>query len=276
MIGAVFNQGGEHLRDGVVQPFEGATFDARLAVNAHAKFHFVIGEGEGRLARGGYGASAEGDADAVALVVEAASQGGKAGQVIAAPRRCAQQFFQQYGAGDATPPGGVEAVFHRDVVIGEDESDFRAHVMQQFGGGFKIENVAGVIFDQQQHALTAIYRLRASDDLIRRGRGENFARHRAVEHAVADKTAVHRLMPAAAAGNQRDLARKRRITAGNEDRIAVQAQFRMRGDEALQLFIQDRFHLVDELFHHFLPFIKAGFTKVNTLYPHCPLPHAPG
>ena len=82
-------------------------------------------------------------------------------------------------------------------------------------------------------------------------------------------------MPAAAAGNQRDLARKRRIAAGNEDRIAVQAQFRVCGDKALQLFIEDGFHLIDELFHHFLPFIKARFTKVNTLYPHCPLPHAP-
>ena len=83
-------------------------------------------------------------------------------------------------------------------------------------------------------------------------------------------------MPAATAGNQRDLAGKRRVAAGNKDRIAVQAQRRMRGDEALQLFIQDRFHLVDELFHHFLPFIKAGFTKLNTLYPHRPLSHAPG
>ena len=73
-------------------------------------------------------------------------------------------------------------------------------------------------------------------------------------------------MAAATAGNQRNFARKRRVAAADEDRVAVQAQFRMRFDEALQLFVQNGVHLVDELFHNILPFVKARFTDLNILY----------
>ena len=235
-------------------------------MDANAKFHFVFGEGEGRLACGGDGTGAEGNADAVALVVEAAAKRGERGEVIAATGGGAEQFFQQHRTGNATAAGGVEAVFHRDVIVGQDEGDFRAHVVQQLSGGFKIEDVAGVVFDEQQHALAAIDRLRAGDDLIRRRRGEDFARHRTIKHPVADKAAVHRFVAAATAGNQRNFARKRRAAAGDEDRVAVQAQFRMRFDEALQLFVQNGVHLVDELFHNILPFVKARFTDLNILY----------
>jgi len=68
-------------------------------------------------------------------------------------------------------------------------------------------------------------------------------------------------MPAAATGNQRDFARKRRVAAGNKDRVAVQAQLWMRGDEALQLFVKDGFYLIDELFHNILPLMKGNPQK---------------
>jgi len=68
-------------------------------------------------------------------------------------------------------------------------------------------------------------------------------------------------MPAATAGNQRDFARKRRIAARDKDRVMVQAQFRVRGDETLQLFVKDGFYLIDELFHNILPLIKGNPQK---------------
>ena len=138
-------------------------------MDADAVFDFVVSEGKGGFARCRHGAGTEGDTDAVAVVVEFAAEGGEAVEVVAPAGGGAEQFFDEDGAGDATASGGVKAVFDRHIVIGEDDGDGVAHVVQEFGGGFEVQDVAGVVFDDEQHAAPAIHRFGAGEDLIRRG-----------------------------------------------------------------------------------------------------------
>ena len=65
------------------------------------------------------------------------------------------------------------------------------------------------------HARAAINGLAALVHLIRGGGGKNFAGAGAIEHPFAHQTAVHRLVAAATAGDQRDLAHHGGVGAGD-------------------------------------------------------------
>ncbi|MNQ63326.1 hypothetical protein D3C85_777040 [compost metagenome] len=71
-IGGVVSQLAEHVVHQGIEVGEGAARYARLAVNAHAEFHLVVGQGEGGLASGRHGTGVHGNADGAALVVDAA------------------------------------------------------------------------------------------------------------------------------------------------------------------------------------------------------------
>ena len=248
-VSAMFDEGAEHLADHGVEVGVRPAFDAGFAVDADAVFDFVVSEGKGGFARCRHGAGTEGDTDAVAVVVEFAAEGGEAVEVVAPAGGGAEQFFDEDGAGDATASGGVEAVFDGHIVIGEDDGDGVPHVVQEFGGGFEVQDVAGVVFDDEQHAAPAVHRFGAGEDLIRRGRGEDFARHGAVEHAVADVAAVHGFVAAAAAADEANFADNRRVCAGDVSGVTVQGEAGVGSDEALQLFVEDGVHTVNEFFH---------------------------
>ena len=160
------------------------------------------------------------------VVIDAMPQRHHAVQIVAA-RGGAQQLLHQHGVGYPAPSGGKQAVFDRHVIIHQHRRHRDAAVVQQLGGGFEVEHVAGVVLDQQQHPGAAVDRLAALVHFIRRRRGENFARTGAVEHPFADETAVHRLMAAAAAGQDRHFAHYRRVSAGHERRIRVHQQLGM-------------------------------------------------
>ncbi|STV48244.1 Uncharacterised protein [Klebsiella pneumoniae] len=83
-VSAVFQQGIEHLIDGLVQRAEAAAVDARLAVNADAELHLVIFQRKGGLPGSRYGAGAEGDTNRVAEIVQAAAQFSAGFQRVAA------------------------------------------------------------------------------------------------------------------------------------------------------------------------------------------------
>ena len=211
----------------MVQRAEAAAVDARLAVNADAELHLVIFQRKGGLPGSRYGAGAEGDTNRVAEIVQAAAQFSAGFQRVAALGGGADQFFDQYGVGDAATTGGIEAVFHRHVVVDHHGGDFNAALMQQLGGGLKIQDVAGIVFDNQQDAFAAVNLHRAFKHFVRRRRGEDFPRTGAGEHALADIAAVHRFMSAAAAGEQGHLASHRRVGAGHIQRVLMQGQLRM-------------------------------------------------
>lgn len=202
-----------------------------------------------RLAGGRNGAGAQGDADRVAEVVKLAPQFSACCQRVAALGGRAHQFFNQHGIGHAAPSGGIEAVFYRHIVIDYHGGDLDAAFVQQLGGGFKVKNIASVVFNNQQHAFAAVDVHGALKHFIRRRGGENFPRTGPGKHALANISAVHRLMTAAAAGKQRYFPGHRCIGAGDVDRIMMQRQFRVRFCQARQLFTQDIFDTVNQFFH---------------------------
>ena len=211
----------------MVQRAEATAVDARLAVNADAELHFIVLQGKGRLSGGRYGAGAEGDANGVTEIIQAAPQFSAGLQRIAALGGGADQFFDQYGIGNAAAACGIETVLHRHVVVDHHGGDFNAALMQQLGGGFEVQDVAGVVFDNQQDAFAAVNLHRAFEHFIWRRRGEDFPRAGARKHPLADIAAVHWLMAAAAAGEEGDLTGHRRIGAGDVQRVLMQGQLRV-------------------------------------------------
>ncbi len=122
--------------------------------------------------------------------------------------------------------------------------------MQQFRRGLEAEHVARVVLDDQQHPGAAVHRQPARVHLVGRGRGEDFARTRAGKHPHADKAAVQRLMPAAAAGDQGHFARNRRVGAHDVFGFQIDAQQIGVGKRhALHLLGDDGVDGVDQFLH---------------------------
>lgn len=105
----------------------------------------------------------------MALVIQLTTQSRTGFQRVTAFGGRADQFFDQYGISHTTTSGGIQTVFHRHIVIHHHGGDFDAAFVQQLGSGFEIKNVAGVIFDYQQHAFAAINLHGAFEHFIRRG-----------------------------------------------------------------------------------------------------------
>ncbi len=164
----------------------------------------------------------------------------------------ADDLLDQDGRTHAAPAGGVEAILHGHVVVDEDVLDGDAVAMGQFGGRLEVEHVAGVVLHQKQHARAAVDHLGRFVHLIRRGRGEDFAGAGRVEHAHADETAVHWLVAAAAAGDNRYLAGHWSVGAIDEIRLVMYLQLiGMSGGHALQLLFDDIRNRIDQFFHGF-------------------------
>ena len=79
-----------------------------------------------------------------------------------------------------------------------------------------------------QHARAAVDALRGREHLVGHRRGEDLAGTRGVETAGADETALQRLVPGPAAGDDADLALHRRVTAEDDLVLVVDAQLRVR------------------------------------------------
>ena len=158
-------------------------------------------------------------------------------------------------AGNAAAANGVKGVLHGDVVVDDDLVDLDAFHIGHIGSHFEVHDIAGVVLDDQQHALAGVDRLDGLKDLVGRGRGEHRASHSAVEHAGADIAAVGGFVAAAAAGNQRDLV----ALVGAHEHIGAFHALHILGmglDDAFQHFVDDVFGIVDEFFHGCLSPVK--------------------
>ncbi|MNE47197.1 hypothetical protein D3C80_1415870 [compost metagenome] len=218
-------------------------------MDTHAKLHLVVGQGEGGLAGGRHCAGVHGDANGAALVVDATGQHFAAGQVIARFGGGAHQFFAQHCGGNATATGGIEAVFHRHVVIDQREADLDPVTVQQLDCGLEVEHVAGVVLHQKQHARAAIDRLTALVHLIRGRGGKNLAGAGAIQHPFAHQTAVHRLVAAATAGDQRHLAHHGGVGAGDVVGFDTYLELGVGGSHPHQLFTDHGIDGIDQLLH---------------------------
>ncbi|CAH0302473.1 hypothetical protein SRABI106_03807 [Rahnella aquatilis] len=188
---------------------------------AHAKLHFVIIEFKRWFSGGGDGTCAKRNADRVTLIVQPAAQAGTGFKAVTTFCGCAHQFFDKHRVRHAAPTGSIEAVFDGDIIIDHHRGDFYAALVEQLGGGFKVQHITGVVFDDQQHAFATVDMHRAFKHFIRGRRGENFSRAGTTQHPHTNKPAVHWLMAASAAGKQGHFTRDGRICPGNIDRVLV-------------------------------------------------------
>jgi len=93
----------------------------------------------------------------------------------------------------------------------------------------------------------AVHGLRGREHLIGDRRGEDLAGTRGIEHARADETAVHRLVPGSAARDDRDLARGGVLADDDLVREVDADEVRMRRGEAGEGLADDVGRIVDEL-----------------------------
>src|SRR5690606_12795341 len=97
----------------------------------------------------------------------------------------ADDLFSQNSRAYTTASGGVEAIFHGDIVVDQDRLNLNAIGMGQLGGGFEVEDIASVVLDDEQDAFAAVYGLGALVHLVGSGGREDFAGAGAVKHAHA-------------------------------------------------------------------------------------------
>ena len=135
----------------------------------------------------------------------------------------AGDLVHQHRAGQATPagarPGG-----QRHVVGDHHHRDVDALGAGQLRGQPEVEPVAGVVLHDQQHPAGRGDRADRVQHRVHRRRREDLAGDRAGQHAGADVPGVGRLVPRAAAGEQRHVT-------GRADRLDVAADRRRRAGQ---------------------------------------------
>ena len=97
--------------------------------------------------------------------------------------RRAADLLGEHGDADAAAAGRVEAVLDGDVVVDDHRLDVDALALGELGRHLEVQDVAGVVLDDVQHAGAAVDGLGRLEHLVGRGRGEDLARARRVEHA---------------------------------------------------------------------------------------------
>ncbi len=171
----------------------------------------------------------------------------------------AADLLGEHGGADAAAPGRVQAVLDGDVVVDDDLLHGESLVARQVGGHLEVHHVAGVVLDDVEGAGAAVDGLRRGEHLVRRRGGEDLARAGGVEHARADEPAVHRLVPRAAAGDDRHLAGDGRVGARDPVRVGVDDEAAgVRQGDAGEFLPDDVLRPVDELLHRSPPAAAAG------------------
>ncbi len=232
---------------------------ARLAVDADAHLHLVLGQLEAGLAGGGDGAGLNGRAHGAHVVDDLLGHGLDGVQVCAGLGQGAGDLVDEHGARHAPAAHGVQAVLHGHVVVHDDLGHLDALVTGHVGGHLEVHHVAGVVLDDHQHTRVGGDGLDALEDLVGGGGGEHRAGHRRIQHALAHVAAVGGLMAAAAAADEGHLAL---LLIGADHHIAAVQLLHILGiglDHALDHLILYLVNRVDELLHaDTLLIIKMG------------------
>ncbi|MCW0466378.1 hypothetical protein NB705_003451 [Xanthomonas sacchari] len=172
---------------------------ARLVVDAQAQFRRAAAD---LLA--GYAATGQRHAQRQQAVGEGLAALRQFGQRHALARQVAHVLVHQHRAGDAA---WLRRVGQGNVVGDQYAGHVDALGTGALGGQAEVEPVAGVVLDHQQYAGRVGAGADRRQHRLHPGRGEQVAGDGAAEHARADEAGMRRLVPGAAAGQHRDLAR---------------------------------------------------------------------
>ena len=190
-------------------------------MDADAQLHFVIGDLKRYLACRRHDARRERHPHAAAVCVDFLRQRRDRVEVRTGLSGAADDLLQQDRDTYATASGRVKAVLDRDIVVGDDRVHFGALSTRQLRRHLEVHDVAGVVLDDVQDAGPAIDRRRRPRHLVGSRRGEHRTGTRRIEHAQADVAAVHRLVTAATARYQANLAFTRSILADDHVRVVL-------------------------------------------------------
>ena len=106
-------------------------------------------------------------------------------------------------------------------------------------GHLEVHHVAFVVLDDEEAAAAGLHRLDRRDHLVGRRRREHLAGTGGVQHPAADEAGVQRLVPRAAARDQRHLAGLQLAPADELVLGAERNDVGMGGREAVQALGED-------------------------------------
>src|ERR1700683_2324396 len=163
-------------------------------------------------------------------------------------------FLRYYGGANSTSARGIKTVFDRDVVIDDHSLNLNAFAAGEVGCHLEVHYVAGVVLDDMQHAFAAVHRLGSLMHLVWSRTRKDRSGTSGVQHSFANKPSMHRLVAAATAGYNANLALDRGIRSNDVIRVEMDLdQIGICGAEAGDRFENDVLGGIDELFH-----IKGG------------------
>ena len=222
---------------------------ARLAVDTDTDLDLIFCQIKARLARCGncagidghtHGANICNDLLCDAFYISKRSAGFSAGTC---------KLMYEDRAGDTAASRRPCTVLNSDVVRNNDLIYFDILITSHIGSHLKVHNIACVVLDYKKNALTAVSSLDCLIDLIRCGGCEDSARNSGIQHSLAYKAAVCRLMSAAAAGYQSDLSLGTACTNKNLQTFKTLNIVRIRSGHAIKHFIDDIVDLVNQFLH---------------------------
>src|SRR5579859_3039362 len=157
--------GGKHFGD-----FSGGRdLDAtapRLSMNADANLHLIIRKVKRGLASRRNGTGGKSHPHTATLVVYLLRQGSHLFQWSARLSQATHYFLKQDSHANAAPPGSIEAILHRHIIIGDHTGDLDPLGLRQFGGHLEVQHITGVVLDNVEYAGATIDGAGESQHLI--------------------------------------------------------------------------------------------------------------
>src|SRR5580704_1429712 len=228
----------------------------RLAVDADAHFHLILAELKGGLAGGRHRARGERDAHRAGAYVDVLAQRLERHQIAPGLGRGADHLLNNERAGDAAPSGRIGGSLDRDIVVDDDGPDLPPDDLRRH---LEVHDVAFVVLDDEETAGPGVDGRRGFRDLVGRRRGEDLTRAGGVEHADTHEAGMERLVPRAAAGEQRDLTRLWQAPAHELALRPEHDDVGMRGGEAIEALGKDSIGGIHQLLHDGTSLRTCGF-----------------
>lgn len=224
----------------------------RLAVNADAELQLTRRQIERGGALGRCGDGAESHPETPRGLVHLPGDGLHPFQRGALVGRGPGDLLDEQGGARAPAPRREEAVGHGHVVIDQYPGDPETLVLGELRGHLEVQHVARVVLDDEQHPRPAVDRGGGPHHLVRHGRGEHLSGAGRGEHPGPDEPRVQRLVPGAAAGDQRHLPGHGRVTPYDDPVLDVHGQLGVGGGHTAQCVRDNGFGDVDQHPHGYL------------------------
>ena len=190
--------GAENLRQ-LLGRFHTGPFHARLSMNAHSNFYFLLTQRKAGLSHAGQHAGRHCHAHGAGIVNHLLGQIPDIFQALTRLRSRTGNFMDKYSSGNAAPTGGIYAIGNSHIIFGYHRHNLVAFHFGQFSCHSKVHNVAGVVLYNQQDSLFPGHLMDRAQNPVRRRRCKHIPRYRRIQHALSHIAGMGRLMTASTA-----------------------------------------------------------------------------